>query len=87
MAVACWRAYFSFVGLECSEVSGRLAGLNGFREELVDTAVGAVCCENLDSLGARSHRENLDHCVVGRGAVAVVVRKRVRCQASVGRGW
>ena len=29
---------------------------------------------------------NLEHCVVGRAAVAVVVRRTVKCQASVGRG-
>ena len=29
---------------------------------------------------------NLDRCVVGRGAVAVAVRRKVRCQASFGLG-
>ena len=29
---------------------------------------------------------NLDRCVVGRGAVAVVVRRKVKCQVSAGRG-
>ena len=29
---------------------------------------------------------SLDHCVVGIGTVAVVARKKERCQVSVGQG-
>lgn len=67
-------------------IAGRPAELYDFREELVDTVVGTVCFEELGSLEGRKRRVNLDHCVVDRAAVAVVVRRKVKCQASVGRG-
>lgn len=67
-------------------VSGRRAESDGIREELADIAVETVYFEDLDSLAGRLRRVNLDRRVVGRGAAVVVVRKKVKCQASFGRG-
>ena len=53
MTVACWAARYSFVDSEGSVVSGRRAKSDDFREEPVDTVVGTVYCEDLDSLEGR----------------------------------
>ena len=89
MAVACWAPCCSSVDSEGFVVSGRRGESDDVLKELVDIVAETVRCEKLDLWGGRSRRESLDHCVVGRGgvvAVAVVVRRKVKCLASFGQG-
>ncbi len=79
MAVSCWVSRYSFVRFESSVISGQWVESDEFPEELVDI-VGSVCFEDLGLWKRR--RVNPARCVDRRVAV---VRRKVKCQASVGR--